>query len=295
MLAKAVSYSISTVVFGYVISVPLRYYFGCRIVGLTGSIASGKSTCMRVLRQSGGHIDMDIIGKVIQIPGFSGWANLRKTFGFDFFHPDGSVNSDALGRHIFGNREERNKLNSALQWPILKWMLWDLISWFAWHVWVLKTTEREIDPCRVVYLDAALLFEAGLHWICDSTVVISVTEKTQIQRLMSRDQIDEEYAKKKISSQGSSEWKEKKASVVIKNNGDFASETVPDLNSLSNEQLSFAKRDLVQCLIPTRFSFIGATIIAALGCGVYAYYEVMFTFLELAGGALAVVAKYVII
>jgi len=298
IFAKAVSYTISTVVFGYVISIPLRYFFGCRIVGLTGSIASGKSTCMKVLSKYGGHIDMDVVGKLVQVPGFAGWANLRQTFGFQFFNPDGTVNSDALGRHIFGDRGERQKLNSALRWPILYWMLRDLVTWFLWHAYANRTSRprTNIEPVRVVYLDAALLFEASLDWICDSTVVISVSEKTQLQRLKNRDNVDLEYAKKKISSQGSTEWKKKKASVVIDNNKEFERHTSPPLVAFAKEQLDLATPDpLVNCLIPTRYSFLCGAFLALIGTGLYQYYQIMFQVLEMLGMIFSTVSEYLVV
>jgi len=261
-LGCCISWTVSILVGGYIVSLIIKRYLGCRVVGLTGSIASGKSTCAKVLRKNGAHICMDQLNRVITWPGFEGWTNIRKTFGWQFFESDGQLKRDELAQHVFGNNEELRKLTNCLYWPTLKFLVWDVVMHFVWNV-ARGWKHRQ----NVLYLDDALLFERKLNIICDYTILIDVTPEIQMKRLMERDSIDKEYAKKKVSSQKSNEWKKQKSSIVISNDCSFA-ETEQKLVFTSLSQVHASSHTP---FLPTRLSYILGCTVAAIGFSVASF------------------------
>lgn len=177
------------------------------IIGLTGSIASGKSTVSKMLKQLGYPIvDADEIARLVVEPGTSVIKRIGETFGEEVLNEDGSLNREKLGGRIFGNVEEREKLNSIIHPAIREEML--------------RQREDHLTAgANTVIMDIPLLFESKLQSFVEKIIVVSVTPEVQAQRLIARNQLTETEASKRISSQLPMEIKEAGADAVINNNG----------------------------------------------------------------------------
>ncbi len=159
------------------------------IVGLTGGIASGKSTVSRMLRDLDVHvIDADVVAREVVAPGSPGLAEIREAFGPDVFDADGALDRAALGARVFSDPEARATLN-AITHPRIGQLMWSKAEAAGeqGHTWV-------------VY-DAALIVENGIHHILDSTIVVACPREMQIARVMARDDLSEEDATARVDSQ----------------------------------------------------------------------------------------------
>lgn len=157
-----------------------------KVIGLTGSIASGKSTVSNRLKTMGYQvIDCDQINHEILKKDNIGYTLVVEAFGSDILNADLEINRKALGNLIFSNNELKEKLNNILH-PLIK----DIVK-------------KEIDGSseKLIFLDCPLLFETDFHKLCDYTIVVYVNLDTQIQRLMQRDGITFPDALKKIYAQ----------------------------------------------------------------------------------------------
>lgn len=157
-----------------------------KVIGLTGSIASGKSTVSNRLKSMGYQvIDCDQINHEILKKDNIGYTLVVKAFGNDILNSDLEINRKALGNLIFSNKDLKEKLNNILH-PLIK----DIVK-------------KEIDGSseKLIFLDCPLLFETDFHKLCDYTIVVYVNLDTQIQRLMQRDNITFPDALKKIYAQ----------------------------------------------------------------------------------------------
>lgn len=176
------------------------------IVGLTGGIATGKSTVSNIFKECGiPVIDADIIARKIVEPGKKAWYGLKRAFGDDIFYEDGQLNRDALGDLIFINSANRRKLNEITHPEIYKEIVWSTIKcFFKGH--------------QFVVMDLPLLFETAymLEYIY-KIIVVTCEEDLQLQRLMERSGISESKAKDRIASQMSLELKCEKADFVVEN------------------------------------------------------------------------------
>ena len=174
------------------------------VLGLTGSIACGKSTVAEYLKSMGAHIiDADAISRALTAPGGAALPAIRAQFGEDVFHKDGTLNRAALANEIFGNVENRRRLEGIL------------------HPAVQSETLRQMDEARadgaeVIVLDVPLLFETGMDALCDGVWVISVDRETQIGRVMQRDGKTREQAEERIAAQMPLSEKERHADRVIR-------------------------------------------------------------------------------
>ena len=177
------------------------------IIGLTGSIASGKSTVSAMLRRKGFPIvDADEIARLVVEPGSPVLLEISRQFGADMMNEDGSLNREKLGKRIFGNDEERQKLNGIIHPAIRQEMLRQKDEWLS----------RGADT---VIMDIPLLFESKLQSFVDKIIVVSVTPKVQKERLIARNVLSQEEADARISSQLPMEIKEQGADAVLSNNG----------------------------------------------------------------------------
>lgn len=177
------------------------------IIGLTGSIASGKSTVANMLRELAYPIvDADVIARQVVEAGSPLLQEIAETFGREVLHEDGTLNREALGAIIFGNEEKRSRLNALMHPAIRKLML--------------SEKERYIEQgYQTVIMDIPLLFESKLEHYAEKILVVSVSPDIQKQRLMNRNQLSEAEAEARISSQLAMDIKEQRADAVIKNNG----------------------------------------------------------------------------
>jgi len=176
------------------------------IVGLTGGVASGKTTVSQILREEGAYlIDADQIARELVRPHTPAWNELTKVFGKEILQEDGSIHRKRLAAKAFSDPEQRNLLNQILH-PRIKGEM--------------NKRVKEIgqkDPNAIIVIDAALLIELGDHREMDKVIVVTATEKQQIERIKKRDGVDQEEAQKVLSSQMALEEKMKVADSVICN------------------------------------------------------------------------------
>jgi dephospho-CoA kinase len=177
-------------------------------IGLTGGVASGKSTVSRILRGLGAEIiDADIVARELVEKGSPYLEKIVKSFGREVLGPDGSLNRKRLGDIVFRDQGKLSILNGILHPPIIS-RINELMC----------SMEKEGLHDRVV-LDAALLIEIGLYRHVDVVWLVKASRKTQIERLMARDCISRERAVGMVDSQMPLEAKERYADVVIDNEG----------------------------------------------------------------------------
>ena len=177
-----------------------------KIIGITGGIASGKSTVTDFLRQQGYQvIDADQVVHELQEPGGRLYQALLSAFGSAILQEDGRLDRPKLGAMIFGNPELLAQ-SSQLQNEIIREEL-------AGRRDLLAETED------IFFMDLPLLFELQYEDWFDQIWLVDVTEETQISRLMARNALSQEEAEKRIAAQLSLQEKRKRADVLIDNNG----------------------------------------------------------------------------
>lgn len=180
------------------------------IIGLTGSIASGKSTVAKLLKDRGYPIvDADEIARLVVKPGSPVIQEIERVFGTEVICNDGSLDRAAMGQLVFGNEQKREQLNRIIHPAIRK----ELIAQKEAHL---------AAGSKTVILDIPLLFENKLHDYVEKILVVSVTPEVQKERLMMRNQLSESEADARIASQLPMEIKEQGADAVLDNNGDPA-------------------------------------------------------------------------
>ncbi|NXK68133.1 DCAKD protein, partial [Sylvietta virens] len=179
------------------------------LVGLSGGIASGKSTVVAVLRELGcAVIDADVIARQVVQPHSKAHQQILQHFGTEILLENGEINREALGNIIFSQPEKRRLLNSITHPEILKEMLKQVLKYF-------------VLGYRYVILDIPLLFETrGLTRFMKYTVLVYCDPPTQLARLMKRSGLGVAEAEARISSQLPLDEKRKWASHVIDNSGD---------------------------------------------------------------------------
>ena len=176
-----------------------------RIIGITGGIASGKSTVTEFLRQQGYQVvDADQVVHELQEPGGRLYQALLSTFGTAILQEDGRLDRPKLGAMIFGNSEVLAR-SSQLQNEIIREEL-------AHRHDLLAETED------IFFMDLPLLFELGYDNWFDQIWLMDVTEEIQLSRLMARNALSREEAEKRIAAQLSLQEKRKRSDVLIDNN-----------------------------------------------------------------------------
>lgn len=179
------------------------------IIGLTGGIATGKSTAAEYLKEKGARIiDADQISHQISRRGEKGWKLVVDEFGDNILRKDREFDRDKLGEIVFSDPAKRKKLESLLH-PLIIYEMKEQAHQY------LKNDE-------IVVFMAPLLYEVGLDRFCDQIWVISSSEDNQIKRLKSRNDFSREEALNRIKAQMPLAEKEEKADVVIENNSTIA-------------------------------------------------------------------------
>lgn len=177
------------------------------VIGLTGSIATGKSTVSNMFKQLNiPVIDADQIARDVVEPEQVALKKIIEAFGTNILHDDGSLNRKALGDIVFNDKEKLEILNGIVHPAIRNEMNRQKEMYLAQNI-----------PCFV--LDIPLLFENKLDYLVDKILVVYIDEETQLKRLMDRDQSTREDAMSRIKSQISIEVKKEKAHEVIDNSG----------------------------------------------------------------------------
>ncbi|MGB0751037.1 MAG: dephospho-CoA kinase [Gammaproteobacteria bacterium] len=177
------------------------------IIGLTGGIASGKSTAARYLAELGAFvIDADKLGHQVYEPGTPGHRAVVAAFGDDILAEDGTINRRALGGKVFGKPDELKRLTD-IAWPEIRRMGEAQIA-----------TAKAEDAARPVIVEAAVLFEAGWDSMGDEVWVVIAEPAKAVARAVERDGFDESEVKKRLDAQLSNEERSARANVVIENN-----------------------------------------------------------------------------
>lgn len=156
-------------------------------IGLTGSIACGKSTVSQYLRELGYFVaDADAISRSLTAPGGQALPLLREAFGDGIFDGD-MLNRRRLGGIVFGDADKRAQLNAIL------------------HPLIIRTFQTELNehdaPDALVFGDVPLLYECGMAQMFDRIFVVSAPRETQIARLLARDGLSRKDAERRIDAQ----------------------------------------------------------------------------------------------
>ena len=177
------------------------------IIGLTGSIASGKSTVAKMIQSYNLPIvDADIVARQVVEPGTPTLKKIAEAFGDEVIAEDGTMDRAKVGSIIFHNEEMRKTLNGIIHPAIREEMLRQRDEFMSYG-------EKNI------FMDIPLLFESKLEHFVEKIIVVSVEEEVQLQRLMARNGFTEEEAKARIATQMPVKEKEQLADAVIHNNG----------------------------------------------------------------------------
>ena len=178
-----------------------------RVIGLTGGIASGKSTAARTLTELGARVvDADAIAREIVAPGQPALAEIVRAFGREMLLPDGTLDRKRLGAVIFADADKRRALNAIT------------------HPRIAMETQARLGRLReegvpVAVYEAALLVENRVHEALDGLIVVVCDEAAQLARLMGRDGYSEADARARIAAQAPVAEKVKAATWVVDTSG----------------------------------------------------------------------------
>lgn len=178
------------------------------VIGLTGGIASGKSTAAEMLREFGATvIDADRLGHRSYEPGTPGFEKIVNAFGHDIVGKDGIVDRRVLGGKVFGAPEQMERLNSIV-WPEIRNLIIEEVQQI-----------RSQDKAAVIVLEAAVLLEAGWQDLADEIWVVTTPVKMAVERLRTRNGLSEDAAMARINSQMSNKERSDLADIKVDNAG----------------------------------------------------------------------------
>ena len=183
------------------------------IIGLTGGIASGKSTVSKIFRELGAEIiDADIKAKEIS-EREDVIKEIGNIFGKEVINIEGKIDRLKIKEIVFNNKEKLKKLNDLIHPKVME---------------EFKKMKENTGKNDIIIFDVPLLFESGMDKMCDKIILVFTDKKIQIKRMLERDGITEELAEKIINSQMSLEEKLNKSQIHLENNG-----TLEDLREKS--------------------------------------------------------------
>ncbi len=181
------------------------------VVGLTGGIASGKTTVSGFFKDFGAIIiDADLVARQVVAPGLPAWQAIRSLFGERVVRPDGELDRSLLAELVFKDAHLRQQLEEIV------------------HPQVRDVMDQEVSrlvkkhPRKLIIKDIPLLFESGMNDGLADIIVVYVPVEIQLERLMKRDGIDLDAARRRIDAQMSIEEKRRLATLVIDNSGDLS-------------------------------------------------------------------------
>lgn len=160
-----------------------------RVIGLTGGVASGKSTVATMLRELGAEvIDADRIAREVVEPGRPALREIVDAFGPDVLAADGTLHRERLAERVFGDAAARQRLERIT------------------HPRIIEESERRLEELRrrgaqVAVYEAALLVETGRHRSMDALILVVADEAEQLRRLQARDGMDEARARSRVAAQ----------------------------------------------------------------------------------------------
>ena len=179
-------------------------------VGLTGSIAVGKSFVTSIFSDLGCHtLDADETAREVVLPGSPGLDAVAQSFGRDILNDDGTLNRQRLGALVFADEAKRQKLNQILH-PFI----------IARQDEIMRDWERE-DPQGIGIIDAALMIESGGYKRFDKLIVVHCRPEAQLERLMLRNGLSREEAQARIDAQMPQADKQRYADFLIDTSDGF--------------------------------------------------------------------------
>ena len=184
-----------------------------RVAGITGGIATGKSTVADMFVERGAvRIDADHLAHAAVAPGEPAYQQVIAQFGSEFVRPDGTLDRRALGALVFRDSEARRRLETII------------------HPYVTQGIQQQLSdlrgrPCppQLVVVEIPLLFEVGLEWLVDVTITVSAEQPTQLQHLTVRTGLSSDEARLRIAAQMPVQEKEQRANYVIRTDGTLES------------------------------------------------------------------------
>lgn len=192
------------------------------VIGLTGGIASGKSSVTQIAAELGAHvIDADRLGHRVYEPQTAGFDAVVAAFGPDIVSSDGAIDRRQLGAKVFADPSELKRLTDIV-WPEIRRLALEEID---------RTLSDDSDT--TVVLEAAVLLEAGWNDIVDELWVVTVPRDVAIERAVSRDGVDRDAIEARLDAQLGNEERTAQADVVIDNSG-----TVDDLANTVKQHFS---------------------------------------------------------
>ena len=178
-----------------------------RVIGLTGGIASGKTTVSNLFKISGVPvIDADLVARQVVEKGTVGLSALVNRFGEAILNTDGTLNRTELGKRMFSEEAIRSEVNDILQ-PLIRQEITSRIQAY------------KDQGKALIVLDVPLLFEMHYESLCDDIIVVAVSVETQISRMEKRNGYTRQEALERIKSQMPLEKKVKRATIVWSNEG----------------------------------------------------------------------------
>lgn len=190
------------------------------MIGLTGQSGAGKTTVSRVFSQNGfAVIDADIISREVTEKGQPCLTELSEAFGSDIINSDGTLNRKRLGSIVFSDREKLRQLNGI----IYPYIIYRIIS---------RIDELSEEGRELILLDAPTLFEANADDLCDLIISVTADESIRMSRIIARDNITSDAAKKRFESQYSEHFFVNHSDFVIINN------KTPDILAAKAEEVA---------------------------------------------------------
>ena len=179
-----------------------------RVLGLTGGIASGKSTAAVQLKELGVIVlDADRYGHRVYEPDTPGFHAVVNEFGHDIVGEDGEIDRRILGGKVFGDPEKMDRLTDIV-WPEIRRIAAEEIAEL-----------RDREPETIICLEAAVMIEAGWQDLCDEVWVIATEPETAIKRLRDRNGLNAEQAQARLDSQLTNRERRRHAKIYIDNSG----------------------------------------------------------------------------
>ncbi|MGM9926669.1 MAG: dephospho-CoA kinase [Bacillus sp. (in: firmicutes)] len=177
-----------------------------KVIGITGGIASGKSTVSKIIEQLGYTVvDADIAARIVVEPGQEAYKGVVASFGEEILNEDQTLNREKLGSIIFNDEKKRLQLNAIMHPAIRNYMDEEKNAAFA-------------RGEKVVFMDIPLLFESKLTQTVDLSILVYVDADVQLRRLMERNGLSQEDALARIRSQMPLSEKRELADAIIENN-----------------------------------------------------------------------------
>ncbi|MFC4403694.1 dephospho-CoA kinase [Gracilibacillus xinjiangensis] len=178
------------------------------IIGLTGNIASGKSTISRILAEDYDLpvIDADVVSRQVVEPGETALAQIAEVFGTDILQEDGQLDRTKLGKVVFTDSAKREQLNAIVHPAVRERMM-------------LEKERLKAEGFPTIVMDIPLLFENNLTYLVEKTIVVYTEEATQLRRLMERNNLSETEARQRMNAQMPPCKKKELADEVVDNSG----------------------------------------------------------------------------